>query len=195
MTPATLEVFEKEFLPKIEHHVKWQFPDSHPDAADCRAESAAFAWEWFSSAHDRCSTGGVPPAMTPNTLAQFASSHVRSGRRVSGSSKCCVMSPQTRIAGRSSICSLDSEHETRGRLVDYLTNKRSRSPAEQARARIDIAAIRATLTQRQSEVFDRFLLGDRPSEIAEALGVSCARITQIRLQIAARFSEAGYNPA
>ncbi|MBW3538749.1 MAG: hypothetical protein KY476_00615 [Planctomycetes bacterium] len=129
---------------------KWRDPDK---VADC----VAFAWEFAQAGRG-----------TPQTVAWYAVKRVRSGDRLQRSKR-SIDSPQRQRAGN------------RRAAVD---------PAELARTGDDPAAIvtaklsyeqwRSELPERLLNVADRLAAGATTSELADELGLSPARISQLR---------------
>ena len=127
----------------------------------------------------------------PTALARYAACRVRSRRPIgSRDSSRDVMScaAQRRFGFRVITANSDcgASHQ---RSTELLGESRQATPAELAAIRIDFAAWLDQLSERQREIALCLAIGESTGVVARKFAVSCARISQIRLELAARWHQ------
>lgn len=179
-------------LPEVESRARAMLSrDNGTDRDEGVQEVTAQAWANFMSLHQR----GRPSGATAYSLARFGVQHYRAGRRFAGTGSQDVAAPMTRAKGRSYIVSLHGASDE-GRLGRELPDRRVwDNPYEATRQRLDWREIRLRCTERQAKVLGMLAQGHGTGEIAERLGVSPGRVSQIKSEIAAVVEEVGYAPA
>ena len=146
--------------------------DREEAVADVTAEVA----RTLSRLHDR---GRYRPYFLPAVTA-FAVRRHRSG--------CRVGSPVHRRDLLSPVPRRECRPETGGHAaLDSAADRRGADPAERAAVRLDFAAFRDTLRPRDRALVDLLGRGHRPSEVADRLGVSRGRVSQLRADLRARW--------
>ncbi len=127
----------------------------------------------------------------PTALARYAACRVRSCRPIgSRNSSRDVMScaAQRRFGFR--VMSADSDcGASHLRSTELLGESRHATPAELATIRIDFAAWLDRLSERQREIAFCLAIGESTGVVARKFAVSCARISQIRLELATRWHQ------
>ncbi|WP_145357497.1 hypothetical protein [Alienimonas californiensis] len=126
--------------------------------------------------HDR---GRYRPWYLPAATA-FAVRRHRSG--------CRVGTPDNRRDALSPVprreCRVQSDGHT---ALASAEDRWGADPAERAALRVDFAAWRDTLGGRDRTLVDLLGLGHRPSEVADRLGLSRGRVSQLRADLRARW--------
>jgi hypothetical protein len=122
----------------------------------------------------------------PTALARYAAHRVRSRRPIgSRSNSRDVMSPVTQRRFGFRVISADpgcwAGHL---RATELLGESRQATPAELATIRVDFASWLGRLSGRQREIALCLAVGESTGAVAQRFGVSCGRISQIRLELA-----------
>jgi len=167
-------------LPQVQRHATIVFrhvrcPHQKEDAV---AETAALAWCWYRRLVDK----GQDPALFVTTLASYAARHVRSGRKLCGQEPGKdVLSPLAQARHGFVVGKLpDWETLSSNPLVDALTDN-TRSPVpEQVMFRCDFPCWLTTLSERDRQVVEDLMLGERTLDVARKHGLSPGRISQLR---------------
>src|SRR5262249_14103403 len=141
-------------------------------------EMVALCWKWFLRLAER----GKDATRFPTALATFAARAVRCGRKLAGMDRAkVVLSPLARqrhgfAVGKLPDCStLDGSP-----LAEALHDNTQTPPDEQCAFRIDFPAWRATHAERDREVLDDLMLGERTLAVAGKHGLSPGRVSQLR---------------
>jgi hypothetical protein len=124
-------------------------------------------------------------------LARYAAYRVRSGRPIGsrGNSR-DVMSRVTqrrfgfRVTSADPGCSAGQLRPT-----ELLGESRQATPAELAAIRVDFASWLGRLSDRKREIALSLAVGESTGAVAQRFGVSSGRISQIRLELAARWRQ------
>ncbi|HEV3300275.1 MAG TPA: hypothetical protein VG055_11565 [Planctomycetaceae bacterium] len=127
----------------------------------------------------------------PTALARYAAHRVRSQRPIgSRSNSRDVMSPVTQRRFGFRVISADpgcwAGHL---RPTELLGESRQATPAELAAIRVDFASWLGRLSGRQREIALCLAVGESTGAVAQRFGVSCGRISQIRLELATRWRQ------
>jgi hypothetical protein len=183
LPPSPLEDLHSRFqtvLPRIERHARIYFraitcPDNK---ADCIAETLAVAWQWFVRLAER----GKDATQFASALATLAARAVRSGRRVCGREKARdVLSP---LAQRRHGFAVERLSDVRTRagspVAEALTNNTVTPPADQAAFRCDFPHWLGGYGERDRQMIDDLMVGERTADIAKKYGLSSGRVSQKR---------------
>src|SRR5262249_28639257 len=173
-------------LPRFRAHARSAFrhvrcPDTR---ADLTAETLALAWRHFAALALR----GRRPEAFVTTLALRCSQAVRAGRRLAGSDRSSdALSPVARVRHRFTVRPLGDPTAVTGpvpgdgeELAEALSgNTRTPVPAQVA-FRLDFPRWRSGFGPRARAVLDALAAGGRTNEVARELGLSPARVSQMR---------------
>jgi hypothetical protein len=199
------ELFVNVYQPVLVQRFSYHFRRLNPDArAEATQDCMASAWARFSRAGDRAwnGSGSRIGKMTPSLLADFiARSYLADGREFLGTNTTDAMAPATHKAGRTSmrrlhrdrLWSLYGESED-GDIPEALITKSLAGPLTQVRAREDWRLIADHCRPKARRVLQFLARGLKPSEIAGLLGVSPARVTALKYELASVVSSFGYGP-
>ena len=177
---------------------------SPADREDAVAETMAWSWAWCLSAGRRGKLGRLNPV----TLSRYAARMYASGRRFAGSCSADALGEEARVKHRLRVRSLTcrdaagDEDEVSGRrgLSEALVDSRHERPLEQCRVNTDypFALLDPRLPARAKECFSSLLQDNGPGHvkrIAQTMGVTSARVCQLKLDLAGALSRIGYAPA
>ncbi len=141
-------------------------------------EAVALCWVWFV----RLARRGRQPHTFATRLAGYAA---RSGRRACGSEPVGdVCSPACSQRKRVRLTSLSAPDSLAEAVHD---NTRTPVP-DQVQFRLDFPAWVGSLAATKRRVLDRLLAGERPGDIAGEVGVSAARVSQVRAELRADYA-------
>jgi hypothetical protein len=178
---ARLQVtFLNSVLPKVVAHGRVYFRHirCRHHKEELLAEMTGLCWRW----HLRLAERGKDAARFPTALATFAARAVRSGRRLAGMDRSKdVLSPlaqqrQGFAVGKLPDCSaLDGSP-----LAEALHDNTKSPPDQQAMFRIDFPSWRASRNDRDRDVLDDLMLGERTLDVAGKYGLSPGRVSQLR---------------
>jgi hypothetical protein len=185
-SPATklraLQLAFLTILPRIERHGRVHFrhvkcPDRKADAV---AEMVALAWRWFLRLAER----GKDATHFPSVLATFAARAVYNGRRLAGTSKAKdALSPAAQRRHGFAVGRLPDFSTLSGNALFDALHDNTRSPVpDQVAFRFDFPAWLATLGARNRNIAQDMAQGHRTGELADAYGLSPARVSQLRRQ-------------
>ena len=145
---------------------------------DAVCEVVALAWGWYA----RLAARSKDPAAFPVAFARLAAKAVACGRRLAGQDRANdVMSPTCRRRQGFALVGLPAGSPATGtKIADALTDN-TRSPVPfQAQFRVDFPAWRARLGKRTRFIADHLALGQRTGDVARVVGLTPARISQLR---------------
>ena len=127
----------------------------------------------------------------PTALARYAAYRVRSRRPIgSRSNSRDVMSRVTQRRFGFRVMSADPGcWAGQLRSTELLGESRQATPAELAAIRVDFASWLGRLSDRQREIALCLAVGEPTGAVAHRFGVSCGRISQIRLELATRWRQ------
>ena len=127
----------------------------------------------------------------PTALARYAAHRVRSGRQIgSRSNSRDVMSRVTQRRFGFRVISADPGCPAgQLRSSELLGESRQATPAELAAIRVDFAAWLDRLSGRHREIALCLAVGEPTGTVAQRFHVSCARISQIRVELATRWRQ------
>jgi hypothetical protein len=175
-------------LPRIRTHVSYALRSvAGPDVRDeLAAEAVALAWKHFAALAAR----GRHPEAFASTLARRCAQAARAGRRLSGSERARdALSAVARARHRVVLVRLAARVPARGRdgccpgaevvAAGLLVDPKARVP-EQAAFRLDFPLWRAALPASHRAAADLLAGGDGTAEAAARLGVTAARVSQLR---------------
>jgi hypothetical protein len=167
-------------VPKVVSHGRVYF--RHLRSAELKeeyiAEMVALAWKW----HRRLAERGKDATQFPTAIATFAARAVCSGRRLAGMDRAKdVLSPQARQRHCFAVAKLPDYSALDGSpLHEALHDNTQTPPDEQCAFRIDFPAWRATHAERDRQVLDDLMLGERTLDVAGKYGLSPGRVSQLR---------------
>ncbi len=120
----------------------------------------------------------------PGTLATFAVNFVRNGRHVGGHQDAArdAMSPVAQKRHGVTLRSFE-QIQPKSHTPDWMamtTATRNASIPDAAAFRIDFSDWLGALRPRDRRIIRYFVRGDRTSEVAKRMGVSAARVSQLR---------------
>ncbi|HJZ60310.1 MAG TPA: hypothetical protein VKE74_35530, partial [Gemmataceae bacterium] len=176
-----------EHLPRFHAHARYAFrhvrcPDTR---ADLTAETLALAWRHFAALALR----GRRPETFVTTLALRCSQAVRAGRRLAGSDRSTdALSPVARVRHGFAIRPLgdptpatDPQSSEDGDELAEALSGTTRTPVPaQVAFRLDFPRWRSGFGRRARAVLDALAAGGRTKEVARDLGLSPARVSQMR---------------
>ena len=118
----------------------------------------------------------------PTAIAKFAARAVRSGRKLAGMDRAKdVLSAQARRRMGFAVSRLPAGSTlSDNALAEALYDNTRSPPDEQCAFRIDFVAWRATHTQRDRQVLDDLMVGERTLDVAGKHGLSPGRVSQLR---------------
>jgi hypothetical protein len=193
MPAATLSAAQQEFvthLPAVENAARWAFRHRlrlrRQDFEETLAETRAAAWSAWVGLLSR---GKDPVQVGVHGIASHAVRYVRKGRRVGnrnpgGRSAMDVHNRKARAAGGYTIGSLDGNGQPEGVTVggwrEWIVGDNRCTPQAQAVFRLDFAAWLTSLPDRRRRTAELLSQGYATSEVAQALGISAAAISQAR---------------
>lgn len=165
-------------------------------AAD-REESMAEAMALAYAAVTRTAQRGNLSRLTVYWLVVFSVRQVRCGRQCAGTSSRCVLSPHTQRRGRVRVTSLEAldPRTSKQRYRDALSNGDAEDPSEIVRRRMDYPLILAEVSASARATFDFLAVSHgagRQSDLADELGVTPGRVTQLKREIGAALTARGY---
>jgi hypothetical protein len=165
------------FLPRIEAHANINFRNIRCDAmrADHVAETVALAWKWFLALESR----GKDASRFVSAIATFAVRAVRCGRRVAGMEK----SRDVMNNCRERILTTASNV-----LSDALTDNSATPPPDAAAFRIDFPRWLDGLPDRDRQLVERHMVGERTMAMARRFRISPARVSQLRRELCRDYS-------
>ena len=186
-SPATtrlraLQLAFLAILPRIERHGRVYFrhvkcPDRKADAI---GEMVALSWRWFV----RLAEQGKDATRFPSVLATFAARAVHSGRRLAGACRAKdALSPVAQRRHGFAVARLPDFSTLNGNPLFDALHDNTRSPVpEQVAFRFDFPAWLASLGARDRGIAQDMAQGHRTGELADAYGLSPARVSQLRRQ-------------
>jgi hypothetical protein len=167
-------------LPRIVRHCQIQFRGVRCQSAreELTAEAVGLAWKWFARLWER----GKDPSRFVSAIATFAVKAARSGRRVAGSERAKdAMSPRAQRLKGFSVCKLPDFATLAGNPIAEALISNTLTPVdEQVQFRFDFAAWLAGWDAHRRQILDLMLQGERTKDIADKVGKSSARISQLR---------------
>jgi hypothetical protein len=173
----TLQARFLTFLPRIEAHANINFRNIRCDAmrADHVAETVALAWKWFLALESR----GKDASRFVSAIATFAVRAVRCGRRVAGMGRARDVMNNCRERIQTTASDV---------LCDALTDNSATPPPDAAAFRIDFPRWLDGLPDRDRQLVERLMVGERTLAMARRFHVSPARISQLRRELCQDYS-------
>ena len=176
-TPESQAAF-LQMLPSIRRSAQIAFRKAPPELKhDLIEEAIANSFVAFTRLVER---GEVDRALA-SPLARYAIAHVRVGRRVGNRLRIRdVLSPYAQFRKQFVVERIDVFQEEEGAWTQMLVEDRRAGPAEIAACRIDFADWLRRLTARLRRIALALASGQTTAAVAKMVGVSPARISQIR---------------
>ena len=168
-------------LPRLELHGRISFRTRNwHDQQEAVAEMVALCWKWFV----RLAHQGKDATRFPSVLATFAARAVHGGRRLAGSCKAKdALSPVAQRRHGFAVGRLPDFSTLNGNPLFDALHDNTRSPVpEQVAFRFDFPAWLASLGARDRGIAQDMAQGHRTGELADAYGLSPARVSQLRRQ-------------
>ena len=183
-SPPSLARLQAAFLsivPRIELHGRVCFrTKNYQDRQEAVAEMVALCWKWFL----RLAEQGKDATHFPSVLATFAARAVYNGRRLAGTCKAKdVLSPVAQRRHGFAVGRLPDVSTLNGNpLFDALHDNTQSAVLDQVAFRFDFPAWLASLGARDRGIAQDMAQGHRTGELADAYGLSPARVSQLRRQ-------------
>ena len=175
-----LSVRFQEALPRIERHARFYFRHvACPDKkADRIADTVAVAWKWFL----RLAARGKDASQFVSTLVALAARAVKSGRRVAGKERANdVLSIATHRKHGFCVESLPTTRPRAGSSVaEALVENTVTPPDEQAAFRIDFPRWHGAYDERDRQIIDDLMVGERVKDVSKKYRISQGRVSQKR---------------
>ena len=166
-------------LPRIERHGRVCFRTrNYQDQQEAIAEMVALCWKWFL----RLAEQGKDATHFPSVLATFAARAVYNGRRLAGMSKAkdALSSVAQRRHGFA-VGRLPDVSTLNGNPLSEALHDNTQSPVlDQVTFRFDFPAWLTSLGARDRGIAQDMAQGHRTGELADAYGLSPARVSQLR---------------
>ena len=175
-----------ELLPQIRRTVRFGLRRAPPHVREeALCECIATAYCAFTRLVER----GKAERAYATVLATFALRRFRGGRPVGGRRRSRdVLSDYAQRRHGIAIVSL-SETPRENQWEEFLLEDRTAGPAEIAAVRLDFRAWLERLPPTKRSLATRLAAGAGTAEAAHCLGVSCARISQLRGELAASWQQ------
>ena len=168
-----------QIMPAIETHLKIQFRRL---PAERRSEATQEAIASACDSYRMLAVNGRLADAHPSTLASYAVNRVHNRRHLGGSQDAArdAMSAIAQARHRFRTISCDRYNkETGGWELLTIEDKRTSIP-DLVSIRVDFRAWLKTLTRRDRRIIAAFIRGSSTSAVAQRLGVSDARVSQLR---------------
>ena len=148
------------------------------DREEAVQEMVGLSWMWFV----RLAGRGKDATRFPTAIAKFAARAVRSGRKLAGMDRAKdVLSPLAQQRRGFAVCKLPDCSTLDGSPLDEALADNTQSPVvEQVCFRLDFPAWRASRTERDRQLLDDLMLGERTLDVAGKYGLSPGRVSQLR---------------
>ena len=180
LSPRRLQTRFLSILAKIQTHARIFFRNVRCrfKREDFIAETIALAWKWFR----RLALKGRDATQFALALAIYAAKAVRSGRRAYGQMKAQdVLNEHAQQRHGFYVAKLPdfstlSENPLAEALID---NTRSPVP-EQVMFRLDFPSWLTTRTERDRQLIDDMMIGQRTLDLSKKYGISPGRVSQVR---------------
>jgi hypothetical protein len=185
MSPTSLTSAHQQFeaaLPAIQRSAGYYFRHRRRQREDLLAEAVGCAWKAW---HNLVERGRDPVAVGITAIAAWAARHALNGRRIgnrnSGRGAMDVLHRRARAKRQYRVVSYHSEPAA---WTDWLTMDNRVSPADEAAFRIDFSEWMAGLPQRRRITAELLAQGFGTLEVAQAVGLTPAAISQARTWLA-----------
>ena len=176
------ESFE-EVLPRIVRHCQVQFRNvkCQTTREELTAEAMGLSWKWWRKLCEK----GKDPTRFVSAIASFAVKAARSGRRVAGQDRPKdVLSPRAQQINGFAVCSLPAFATLNYNPFSEALADNTKTPVDdQVAFRFDFSAWLGSFDTHKREIIGLMLQGERTMDIAEKVGKSAARISQLRLEL------------
>ena len=170
-------------LPRIERHarVMFRFIKCHHTKEDKIQEVRGFCWKWIAELDQN----GKEWWLFVSRLADFACRAVKSGRKIAGMTARDVLSEIAQHRHGFYVGKLpDFSTESTNPLVEALTDNTVSEVPDQVAFRCDFPEFRSTYSNRDQEIMDALMAGNRTQEVARQFGISEGRVSQLRREFA-----------
>jgi hypothetical protein len=167
-------------LPMIKRVARFHFrhivcPDRKADQV---AETIAVAWNWFVHLAER----GKDASLFVSALTSLAARRVQCGRRLCGMDTATDV--LSRVAQRRHGFAVnrlsDLSTVANSPMEEALVENTVTPPNEQAVFRIDFPRWRSTYSDRDRQIMDDLMIGERSKDVSKKYGISPGRVSQKR---------------
>jgi DNA-directed RNA polymerase specialized sigma24 family protein len=198
LSPATLASAHQDFesvLPAIHHHFRYALRCRRQDREDLLAEAVACAWKAWRGLVER---GRDPIAVGVSGIASWAIRHALKGRRIGnrggGRHAMDIYHRRAQEVGGYRVVSYDGGADPGSCTVpsgwkEWLCADHRTSPADAAAFRVDFTAWLGDLPARRRRTAELLSEGRGTQEVAAAVGVTPAAISQTRSWLAKNWRE------
>jgi hypothetical protein len=151
--------------------------------AELVAEAVALAWQWY----HRLQRRGKDPTQFVASFSRLAARAVWSGRRLCGQDKARdVLSPRHQRCRNISVWSLTAGNTSdNGRFDEALWDNTQMPVPDQVAFRLDFPAWVCSRPSRDRRLIAVLMGGERTLDAAHQLGISPARVSQLRREFLA----------
>jgi hypothetical protein len=152
---------------------------------DAVCETVALAWRW----HVRLAARGRDAAQFPITFARLAAKAVACGRRLAGGDRINdVMTLACRWRRGFAVVGLPAASPAPGtEIAEALAANTKSRVSDLVQTRLDLADWRAGLRKRTRLIVDQLALGHGTGDVARMVGLTAARVSQLRDELRRNF--------
>ena len=154
------------------------------DRDEAIQDMMATAYAGYKSLVDR----GLYDNIYRSTLGKYAVRSYRGGRRFYGNRSKDVMDPLCQMQGRADVRGHVFYDASSHQWIEILIYDRTHDPALIGEFNIDYENWWETLSDKQCELLDDFLLNESTNDIARKNNLSTGRISQIRRELIESFN-------
>ncbi len=179
-------------LPLIERHARYYFRTLHDDESlqEAIQEVICNACVAYARLHQQ----GRVEVASATSLARYGVAQYWEGCRVGNSLNikdvCSVRCQRRKGVRVRPLCRWD---DAKFQWQEILVEDRTASPADLAASRIDFADFMKSLGKRTRKIAELLAVGETTNRVAEIIGVTAGRISQIRRELQAKW-EAMHEP-
>jgi hypothetical protein len=177
---AVLHIRFLRILPRIQLHGRIYFRHvrCRHKKEDAIQEMVALSWKWFL----RLAQRGKDGTRFPSALATYAAKAVRCGRRLHRQeNERDVLSPLTQQRRGFTLAKLPDHATLYSNPLDEALHDNTVSPvSDQVAFRLDFPAWLGSLGQRNRQVAEDLMMGERTLDVAHKYGLCAARVSQLR---------------
>lgn len=190
MTVQAGKMLVEEIVPRLKMSIPRNVPQiGHEDVEELIQDAIVIAAQMLS----RVETQGKQ--FTAGNIAYFATLHIKSGRRSTGSSKLDVMAPQAQLCGNTAVHSLDEEFGVQHEDFDgpitlgEMLAGQYEDPAQTAARNLDWAEFLGELDERQLIMLGDVAIGEPMGRSLRKKKVTYDSIRHVRRSMADEVKE------
>jgi hypothetical protein len=176
---ATLHSRFQELLPHLRGYAgkSFHFLENRHDREDAVAETVALCWAWYA----RLASRGKDAGAFVRTLARYAVKHVKCGRRSCGAVNTRdVLTPEAKMRRGFDVLALPTDTREFSVWEEALQDNVQTPVPEQVVFRVDFGRWRAGQSERDRQLLDDLMAGERTLDLARKYDLSQGRISQMR---------------